>query len=111
MAKISVDLSRLKEKAPEAKANTLKASLGDNLKGMGSVNIDLISPIEIKVVFSGVWNGRMLRGAVRALERQYKAIKHTVTRDAIYAEAARRREAERMRGLKKKENGDARTKY
>lgn len=44
----------------------------------------------IKVDIQGMWTGNWIKGAVRALEKEYRAIKHKQTRKAAYnAEAMR----------------------
>lgn len=36
----------------------------------------------MSVIFSGQWDGRMLKGAIRAIERAYAAVKHGIMREA-----------------------------
>lgn len=50
--------------------------------------------LEFKVSLKGsVWEGRTIRGAIRAIEREYRAIKHTTMRAAVQAAADERRKA------------------
>ena len=41
---------------------------------------------EMKVTFSGMWDGKLLKGAIRSIENSYKQIKHSKLRES----AARR---------------------
>jgi hypothetical protein len=36
--------------------------------------------MEVTVNFSGMWDGKYIRGAIRAIEHEYKKLKHNVTR-------------------------------
>ena len=44
--------------------------------------------------FSGYWDGKMIKAALRSIERQYAATKHMMTRDA----AAKRMAASLVKG-------------
>lgn|SRR3990167_6924213 len=42
---------------------------------------------EMKVVFSGVWDGKLLKGAIRSIENAYRQIKHEKLRDSAAKKA------------------------
>lgn len=61
----------------------LTAGLGSGLNPISiTVNVtnDPTLPMGIKVQILGQWDGRWLRGAIREIEREYRKIKHDMTR-------------------------------
>ena len=49
---------------PEQKANEVK-----------TLTVTLTSLVDIKVVLAGAWDGRLLKGVIRHIERHYRGLK------------------------------------
>ena len=71
--------------AQPVKDTSLKAVLSE-----GPMTIFVVNSGDkgIKTVIKGPWSGRLLTGAIRSIEREYKLIKYTITREAARARMA-----------------------
>ena len=76
-----------------ANAATASATLRGNTEQKAneskSINVNLTNLSNVQVLFTGAWDGHLLKGVIRNIEKAYKQLKLNAMREQIAKQAAK----------------------